>query len=85
MVDENRIEGTARDIGGNIQHVVGAVTGDKATQARGQVNRAAGRAQDVYGQAVDGVRNFASDQPMVALLSAAGIGIIIGILFSRRG
>ena len=29
MVDENRIEGTARNIGGKIQDAVGAVTGDK--------------------------------------------------------
>ena len=42
MVDENRIEGTARNIGGKIQDAVGAVTGDTATQARGQMNRAAG-------------------------------------------
>ena len=39
MVDENCIEGTARNIGGKIQDAVGAVTGDTATQARGQMNR----------------------------------------------
>jgi uncharacterized protein YjbJ (UPF0337 family) len=83
MVDENRVEGTARNIGGKIQEAVGALTGDTAAQAHGQINRAAGRAQDAYGQTVDGVRNFASDQPIVALLSALGIGVLIGILFSR--
>jgi uncharacterized protein YjbJ (UPF0337 family) len=48
MVDENRVEGTARNIG---EDAVGAVTGDSATQARGQMNRAAGSAQNAYGQA----------------------------------
>ena len=44
MADENRAEGTARNFGGRVQDAVGAVTGDTATQARGQMNRAAGSA-----------------------------------------
>jgi uncharacterized protein YjbJ (UPF0337 family) len=83
MVDENRIEGTARNVGGKIQDAVGAVTGDKETQARGQMNRVAGSAQDAYGQAVDEVRSFASDQPVVALLSAMAVGVVIGFLLGR--
>ncbi|MGO9999306.1 MAG: CsbD family protein [Acetobacteraceae bacterium] len=84
MVDENRVEGTARNIGGKVQDAVGAVTGDAATQARGQMNRAAGSAQNAHGQAVDEVRNFASDQPVVALLSAMTLGIVFGFLLARR-
>jgi uncharacterized protein YjbJ (UPF0337 family) len=83
-MDENRIEGAARNFGGKIQDAVGAVTGDQETQARGQVNRAAGAAQNAYGQAVDEVRDFTADQPIVAILSAMGIGVIIGILLGRR-
>ena len=48
------------------------------------MNRAAGSAQDAYGQAVDEVRSFASDQPVVALLSAMTLGIVIGFLLGRR-
>jgi uncharacterized protein YjbJ (UPF0337 family) len=83
MVDENRFEGAPRNFGGKIEDAVGAVTGDKETQARGQVNRVAGAAQAAYGQTVDGVRDFASDQPVIALLSAMGSGVIIGLLLSR--
>jgi uncharacterized protein YjbJ (UPF0337 family) len=83
-MDENRVEGAARNFGGKLQDAVGAVTGDAETQARGQVNRAAGAAQNAYGQAVDGVREFASEQPLTALLSTLGIGIIIGILLGRN-
>jgi uncharacterized protein YjbJ (UPF0337 family) len=83
MVDENRVEGTARNIGGKIQDAVGAVTGDAATQARGQINRAAGSAQNAYGQAVDEVKSFASDQPVAALLSAMALGVVIGFLLGR--
>ena len=83
MVDENRVEGTARNIGGKIQDAVGTVTGDAATQARGQINRAAGSAQNAYGQAVDEVKSFASDQPVAALLSAMALGVVIGFLLGR--
>ena len=34
MVDENRVEGTARNIGGTVQDAVGAVTGDAAISRR---------------------------------------------------
>jgi uncharacterized protein YjbJ (UPF0337 family) len=83
-MDEDRIEGAARNFAGKLEDAVGAVTGDKATQARGQANRAAGAVQNAYGQAVDGVRDFASDQPLVALLSAMGIGVVIGLLLNRN-
>jgi uncharacterized protein YjbJ (UPF0337 family) len=82
-MDENRLEGAARNFGGKIQDAVGAVTGDAETQARGQVNRVAGAAQNAYGQTIDGVREFASEQPVTALLSALGIGLIIGLLLGR--
>jgi len=80
---EDQTEGVARKFTGQVEGVVGAVTGDKATQARGQANRAAGAAQSAYGQSVDGLKEFASDQPLVALMSAMGIGFVIGILLGR--
>ena len=82
-MDENRVEGAARSVGGKVQDAVGAVTGDAATQMRGQMNRAAGAAQNAYGQTVDGVRDFTTEQPLIALFSALGIGVIIGLLLGR--
>jgi uncharacterized protein YjbJ (UPF0337 family) len=82
-MDENRVEGAARNLGGKVQDAVGAVTGDAATQMRGQMNRATGAAQNAYGQTVDGVRDFTTDQPLIALVSALGIGVIIGLLLGR--
>ena len=82
-MDENRIEGAARNLGGKIQDAAGAVAGDMQSQVRGQANRAAGAAQNAYGQTVDGLRDFASDQPIAALLSALGVGVIVGILLGR--
>ena len=82
-MDENRIEGTAKDLGGKVQDAVGGLTGDGSVQARGKANQAAGQAQDVYGQVVDEVTSFARDQPVAALLSAAGVGLVLGYLLRR--
>jgi uncharacterized protein YjbJ (UPF0337 family) len=84
MVDENRIEGVVRDIGGKVQDAVGALSGDTATQARGKVNQVAGQAQDTYGKVVDDVREFASDSPLRAMLAALGVGAILGFIIGRR-
>ena len=47
-MDENRVEGTARNLGGKVQEGFGRVTGNVRTQAERLANQAAGAAQDVY-------------------------------------
>jgi uncharacterized protein YjbJ (UPF0337 family) len=52
-MNEDRIAGTARNLGGKVQEGFGRVTGDTKSQADGLINQAAGAAQDLYGQAKD--------------------------------
>ena len=52
-MDDNRVGGTARNIGGKLQEAVGKVTGDTTTEMRGKVNQAVGDAEDLYGNAKD--------------------------------
>jgi uncharacterized protein YjbJ (UPF0337 family) len=52
-MDENRITGTARNLGGHVQEGVGRVMGDAETELKGKANQAAGKMQDLYGQAKD--------------------------------
>jgi uncharacterized protein YjbJ (UPF0337 family) len=52
-MNEDRVTGTARNLGGKVQEGVGRVTGDANTQIEGLMNQAAGAAQDLYGQAKD--------------------------------
>ena len=59
MVDENRFEGTARNLGGKVEGAFGNLTGDQKMQAEGAVDKVAGSAQKTYGQAADTVRNVA--------------------------
>ena len=83
MVDENRVEGFARDVGGKLQDAVGGLTGDTSTQAKGKANQAAGQAQNMFGQVTDEIQTFTSDQPVVALLAAMGVGVVLGFFLSR--
>jgi uncharacterized protein YjbJ (UPF0337 family) len=47
----DRIEGTARNLGGKLEEGFGRATGDVKSQVEGTVKQAVGAAQDLYGQA----------------------------------
>jgi uncharacterized protein YjbJ (UPF0337 family) len=52
-MDENRLSGTAKKLGGKVEEGLGRVTGDVKTQAEGQMKQAEGSIQDLHGQAID--------------------------------
>jgi uncharacterized protein YjbJ (UPF0337 family) len=60
MVDENRMAGTARNIGGKLEEGYGRVAGDAESEVKGKVDQAVGAAQDLYGQAKDAASDAAS-------------------------
>ena len=62
-MDENRIAGTARNIGGKAEETIGRAAGNTKLEAEGAVNQLKGTAQDLYGQA----RDRASDAADTAL------------------
>jgi uncharacterized protein YjbJ (UPF0337 family) len=75
-MDENRMDGAARSLAGHAKDAVGNLTGDTKLQAEGQADKAIGQAQDAAGQLADTIR----DQPITALLIAAGFGYLLGRL-----
>ena len=89
-MDENRLEGTVRNVGGKVQEGVGRATGDTKSKVEGVMNQAAGTAQDVYGQAADVVRQNAGPveaawlrdkietEPNTTVIAALGIGWLLG-------
>ncbi|HEV2714836.1 MAG TPA: CsbD family protein [Terriglobales bacterium] len=90
-MDENRLEGTARNLGGKIQEGVGRATGDTKAKTEGLLNQAAGTAQDLYGQTADvarqtattldaWLRNTIETQPYTTAVAALGIGWLLGRL-----
>jgi uncharacterized protein YjbJ (UPF0337 family) len=58
-MDEHRIAGTAKNLGGKVEESFGRVTGDTKSQVEGMANQAAGAAQDLYGQARDSAADAA--------------------------
>lgn len=68
-MDENRIAGTARSVGGKAEEHVGRLTGDATTRVEGTANQAAGAAQDLYGQA----RDRAADAAVATADTAASL------------
>jgi uncharacterized protein YjbJ (UPF0337 family) len=91
-MDENRVSGTAKNVGGKVEEGFGRVTGDTRMQAEGVVKQVNGAAQDLYGQARDAasaardtassfektLRNTIETQPYTAAVVALGLGWLIG-------
>src|SRR6202158_2897993 len=50
-MNDDRVIGTAKNLGGKVQEGLGHVTGDTKSQVEGVINQATGAAQDLYGQA----------------------------------
>ena len=88
-MDENRLTGSTRNLGGKIEEKAGSVVGDARTQVEGTLDQAAGAAQDLYGQTADAARETAGafekwlrtsieTQPYTAALVALGLGWLLG-------
>jgi uncharacterized protein YjbJ (UPF0337 family) len=58
-MNEDRVAGSVRNLGGKAQEGLGRVAGDTKTEAQGVANQIAGAAQEVYGQARDGAAKVA--------------------------
>jgi uncharacterized protein YjbJ (UPF0337 family) len=56
-MDQDRLSGTAKNLGGKLEEGLGRATGDTKTQIRGQMKQAEGGVQDLYGQAKDSAKD----------------------------
>jgi uncharacterized protein YjbJ (UPF0337 family) len=52
-MNEDRLSGTAKSVGGQVEEGFGRATGDVKTQFQGKARQMEGTLQDVYGQAKD--------------------------------
>ncbi len=58
-MDEHRVTGAARNIGGKVEESVGRATGDTKSQVQGAMDRAQGAAENLYGQTKDAANDAA--------------------------
>lgn len=60
---DQRVEGAATRIGGQIQEGLGKLTGDGRLELEGKLNEVKGKAIETYGQAIDGLEKLAEKAP----------------------
>jgi uncharacterized protein YjbJ (UPF0337 family) len=72
-MDENRVAGTARNLGGKAEEAFGRATGNTKLEAEGAVNQINGTAQELYGQA----RDRASDVADTALQAGSSFEALL--------
>ena len=57
-LDSDRVDGTGKEVKGNIEEKSGQVLGDNTLAQQGQSDHAAGQAQDAWGKFKDAVRDL---------------------------
>ena len=57
MPDHDRIEGAAKNMGGNIKEAAGKLTGDEKLKAEGRADQAEGKIQNAVGGMKDTIRD----------------------------
>src|SRR6266446_5030530 len=90
-MDKDRIVGAAKDAAGKVEGAVGDISGDTKTQASGRAPDAAvGYAKDAYENSGETFREGSQavakkvqENPLGALLVAAGVGFALALLMTR--
>lgn len=59
-MDEKRVTGEAKKLGGKVESAVGDLTGDRETKAEGKTTELKGTAENIVGQAKDAVGDAAA-------------------------
>jgi uncharacterized protein YjbJ (UPF0337 family) len=62
MVDRDRVEGSAKNLGGKIKEAAGKVTGDEKLKREGQTDQVTGKVQNVVGGLKDKIRENDDDK-----------------------
>ena len=63
MVDDNRVEGSAKNIKGKNKEGFGKLTGDSKTQTEGKMDQTEGKVQNTVGGVKDAVKDaFRTDR-----------------------
>jgi uncharacterized protein YjbJ (UPF0337 family) len=60
-VDDDRVEGSAKNIKGKIKEGIGKLTGDSKTEAEGKMDKAEGKIQNTVGGIKDSLRGDKRD------------------------
>src|SRR6516162_9377214 len=99
LMNEDRVIGNAKNVGGQVEEGFGRATGDVKSQLQGKAKQVEGALQDVYGQAkdaaataADAIRETAGEADDFLRTTieqrpytAAAVALAIGYLIGRFG
>ncbi len=84
-MNEDTIEGKAREFTGEAKETVGRMAGDSKTEVEGKFDQARGKIQENYGavrdgaaEVIDNVVDTVREFPVSSILIAAAIGWLLG-------
>ncbi|WP_233849610.1 CsbD family protein [Paraburkholderia sp. HD33-4] len=79
-METTKEEGPLREMAGNVQQAAGDLLGDVGAQVSGTAKELSGKAQQLYADFADVVRESTVERPFAALAIAAGVGFVLGAL-----
>ncbi len=82
-MDEQQVNGGVNQGVGRVKEAAGALLGDLKIEAQGRAQQIRGQAESMYGDAMERITTVTTEKPAIALGTALGIGVIIGILLAR--
>ena len=82
-MDEQQVNGGVNQGVGRVKEAAGALLGDLKIEAQGRAQQIRGQAESMYGDAMERITTATTEKPAIALGTALGIGVIIGILLAR--
>ena len=82
-MSEQQVNGGVNQGVGRVKEAAGALLGDLKIEAQGRAQQMRGQAESLYGDAMERITSVTTEKPAVALGTALGIGVIIGILLAR--
>ena len=82
-MDEQQINGGINQGVGRVKEAAGALMGDLKIEAQGRAQQIRGQAESLYGDTMEKITTATTERPAIALGTALGIGVIIGILLAR--
>ncbi|KAE8753539.1 MULTISPECIES: CsbD family protein [Paraburkholderia] len=77
-------EGTLREVAGDVQQAAGNLLDNAGAQFSGTAKELGGKAQQLYADFADVVRESTVERPLAALAIAAGVGFILGALHAAN-
>ncbi len=82
-MSEQQVNGGVNQGVGRVKEAAGALLGDLKIEAQGRAQQIRGQAESIYGDAMERITSATTEKPAIALGTALGIGVIIGILLAR--